>query len=94
MSGVGGGWINWVALTGLMMSALCFLIFLVVRHFVSGVMLVLITTSLAFLLILLGVASGMARSDFGLEIVLPYALLALAIAGAWLVVMKARGRKG
>lgn len=92
MSGVGGGWLTWIAVNGLIVAALCFLISLAVRHFVSGVMLVLITTSLAFLLVLLGVASGMARSDFGLEIVVPYALLALAIAGAWLLGMKVRAR--
>lgn len=92
MIGVAGGWLTWISITGLAMAALCFLFSLATRRFLSGAMLVLVTTSLTLLVILIGGAAGMARSDFGLGFVLPYAILALAIAGAWLLGMKARSR--
>jgi hypothetical protein len=94
VSGVAGGWLTWIFSTGLIMAALCFLVSLATRHFLSGATLVLVTMSLALLLVLAGVGVGMARSDFGLGVVVPYALLAMAIAAAWLFGMKARARNG
>jgi hypothetical protein len=76
------------------MVALCFLISFVTRHFLAGVTMVMVTVSLALLLILAGAAVGMARSDFGLQIVMPYTLLAAAIAAGWLLIMKARPQNG
>lgn len=92
MAGIGDGWPVWVLTTGLVTTGLCFLISLVTRRFLSGAALVLVTTSLAFLLVLLGLASGMAQSDFKLGIVLPYAVLAFAVAAAWLFILRARAR--
>jgi hypothetical protein len=94
VSGFAGGWLVWMLATGLIMVTLCFLISLVTRHFLAGVTMVMVTVSLALLLILGGADVGMARSDFGLHIVLPYALLAAAIAAAWLLIMKARPQNG
>lgn len=94
MSGLAGGWLVWTLASGLIMVALCFLISLVTRHFLAGVTMVIVTVSLALLLILAGAAVGMARSDFGLHIALPYALLAAAIAAGWLIIMKARPQNG
>ena len=94
MSGLVGGWLGWTLATGLIMVTLCFLISLVTRHFLAGATMVIVTVSLALLLILAGAAVGMARSDFGLHILLPYALLAAAIAATWLLIMKARPQKG
>lgn len=93
VSGVAGGWLVWVLTTGLVMAGLCFLISLATRRFFSGAVLVLVTVSPAFLIVLLGLAAGMAQSDFKLGIVLPYALLAMAIATAWLLGMKARAHR-
>ena len=76
------------------MVALCFLISLVTRHFLAGVAMVMVTVFLALLLILAGAAVGMAQSDFGLHVVLPYALLAAAIAAGWLLIMMARPLNG
>lgn len=94
MSGISGGWLTWILINGLPMAALSFLISLVARHFLTGAKLVLVSVSLALLLVLGGLAAGMAKSDFRLAVVLPYALLALAIAAAWLLGMKVRARKG
>jgi uncharacterized membrane protein len=94
VSGLAGGWLVWSLSTGVIMVALCFLISLITRHFLAGVTKVMVTVSLALLLILAGAAVGMARSDFGLHIVLPYALFAAAIAVAWLLIMKARPQNG
>lgn len=93
MSGVSGGWLTWIAITGLAMAVVCFLISLATRHFFSGMPLVLVTTSLMFVLVLVGLGSGMARSDFKLEVLFPYALMASAITGVWLLCMKARLRR-
>ncbi|WP_312066291.1 hypothetical protein [Brevundimonas sp.] len=93
MAGISGGWLTWIAIIGLSMTALCFLISLATRRFLSGAILVLVTTALALLLVLLGFMAGMAKSDFRLVFVLPYALLALAIAGTWLLGMKARAHR-
>lgn len=90
MIGVASSWLTWISITGLAMAALCFLISLATRCFLSGAMLVLVTMSLTLLITLMGGAAGMARSDFGLGVVLPYAILALANAGAGLLGMKAR----
>lgn len=90
MAGAGGGWPLWVLTTGLVMTGLCLLISLATRRFFSGAVLVFVTTTLAFLLVLLGLASGMAQSDFKLGVVLPYALLAFVVAAAWLLIMRAR----
>ena len=94
MSGLAEGWVVWTLVTGLIMVGLSFLIFLVTRYFLAGVTMVMVTVSLALLLTLAAAAVGMARSDFGLQIVLPYALLAAAIAAVWLLLMKARPQKG
>ena len=93
MSGVAGGWLTWMFATGLTMAALCFLISLATRRFLRGAILVLVTMFLTLFLVLVGVGTGMARSDFGLEVVLPYVILAIVIAGVWLFVMKARAHK-
>lgn len=93
LSGFVGGWLVWVLTTSLVIAGLCILISLATRQFFSGAALVLVTMSLAFLIVLLGVAAGMAQSDFRLEIVVPYALLAMAIAAAWLLGMKARAHR-
>lgn len=94
MSGLAGGWLVWTLTTGLIMVTLCFLISLVTRRFLADVPMVMVTVSLALLLILAGAAVGMAESDFGLQIVLPYVLLAAAIAAAWLLIMKTRTQDG
>lgn len=94
MSGIAGGWLIWTLLTGLVMIALCFLISLATRHFLAGAKMVVVTVFLALLLILAGVGAGIARSDFGPQIVLPYALLAIGIAAAWLIIIKARPQNG
>ncbi len=94
MSGFAGGWLVWILATGLIMVSLCFLISLATRHFLAGVAMVVVTVSLALFLILAGAAVGMARGDFGLQTVLPYALLAAAIAAGWLVIIKARPQNG
>jgi hypothetical protein len=94
VSGLAGGWLVWTLATGLIMIALCFLLSLVTRHFLAGVTMVMVTVSLVLLLILAGAAVGMAQSDFGLHIVLPYAVLAAAIAAGWLLIMKARPQNG
>ena len=94
MSGLADGWLVWTLATGLIMLAFCFLIWLVTRHFLAGVPMVVVTVALALLLILAGAAVGMARSDFGLHIVLPYALLAAAIATTWLLILRARPQSG
>ncbi len=90
VAGVAGGWLMWVLMTGLLIAGLSFLISLATRRFLSGAVLVLVTTSLALLLVLLGLASGMAQSDFKLGVVLPYVVLSIAIAAAWLLFIKAR----
>lgn len=94
MSGVAGGWLIWTCTTGLIMVALCLLISLATRHFLAGAKLVVVTMSLTLLLVLLGAGSGMAQSDFRIGLVLPYALLAIAIAAAWFLGMKARAHVG
>jgi len=94
VSGLAGGWLVWTLATGLIMLALCFPIWLGIRHFLAGARMVIVTVALALLLILAGAAAGMARSDFGLHIVLPYALLAAVIATAWLLILRARPRSG
>jgi hypothetical protein len=94
VSGLAGGWLVWTLWTGLIMVVLCFLISLVTRHFLAGVTMVLVTVSLALLLILVGAAVGMAQGDFGLHIVLPFVLLAAAIAAGWLLIMKTRPQNG
>ena len=93
LSGFAGGWLVWVLTTSLVMAGLSFLISLATRQFFSSTALVLVTMSLAFLIVLLGLAAGMAQSDFRLRIVAPYALLAMAIAAAWLLGMKARAHR-
>ena len=93
MAGVGGAWLEWLLIYGLAMAGLCFLISLGTRRFLSGAVLVLVTTSLAFLIVLLGLASGMAQSDFKPRIVIPHALLAIVVAAGWLLLMKARAHR-
>lgn len=93
MAGVGGGWLAWFLMTGLAMAGLCFLISLGTRRFLSGAALVLVTTSIALILVLMGLASGMAQSDFKLGVVIPYALLAICIAAAWLLILRARAHR-
>lgn len=80
-------------MTGLAMAGLCFLISLGTRRFLSGAALVLVTTSIALILVLMGLASGMAQSDFKLGVVIPYALLAICIAAAWLLILRARAHR-
>jgi hypothetical protein len=79
-------------ITGLAMGVLCFLMSLATRRFLSGAALVGVTTSLALLIILLGLGTGMAASDFRLIQLVPYILLALAIGAAWYLGLKARVR--
>ena len=93
MSGLAGGWLVWTLVTALIMVFLCLLISLVTRHFLAGVAMVVVTVSLILLLILAGAAAGMAQSDFGLDLVVPYAVLAAAVAAGWLLLMKARPQK-
>lgn len=90
MSGISGDWLGWMITIGLVMTALCFLISLLTRRFLSGVALVLVTVSLTLFLILLWAGSGMAKNDFTLGFVMPFAFIALAVAVAWLLFMKAR----
>ncbi|GGB64350.1 hypothetical protein [Blastomonas aquatica] len=94
MSGVAGGWLAWIFVNGLIMATLCFLISLATRHFLTGATLVLVTMLVTLLLVLVGLGVGMAQSDFRIGVVLPYALLAAAIAGAWLFCMKAQEHSG
>lgn len=94
MNGIAGGLLTWGFVTGPIMIALCFLISLITRHFLTGGTLVLVTTSLTLLVALIGVAVGMAWTDFTLEVVLPYAVLAIVIGAVWLLGMKARAHSG
>ena len=94
MSGSGGSLMIWLAITGLMMWAVGFLISLGVRRFLSGLPLVVASMSLALLVALFGAASGMAKSDFTMGFALPYFFCAMAIALVWLMAMKLRAAHG
>ena len=94
MTGIGGGLMIWLAVKGLMMWALGFLISLGVRRFLNGMPLVVVSMSFALLVVLLGAASGMAKSDFTTGFALPYFFCAMAIALVWFMAMKLRAAHG
>jgi len=94
VTGIGGGLMIWLAVTGLMMWALGFFISLGVRRFLSGLPLVVVSISLALLIVLFGAASGMAKIDFTMGFVLPYLFCAMAIALVWFMAMKLRAARG
>jgi len=94
VTGFDGGLLIWTFVNGLILSTLCLLLSLATRHFLKGPTLVLVTMSLALLLTLTGAAVGMAKSDFTLQVVFPYVLLATALAAAWILWMKAHLRIG
>ena len=94
MSGFSGGLLSWIIITVAIMAVLCFFISLLVRRFLRGPTLVLLTVPLATVLMLTGMAAGMAKSDFTFGVVLPYLICAAAIVLVWLVGLKARTNKG
>lgn len=93
MSGISGGWLTWILANGFAMTALCILLSIATRRIFSGLTLIRVTTSLALLLFLVGMAAGMARSDFRLEFLVPHTVLAIALAAVWLLGMKGRKAK-
>ncbi len=94
MNGIGGGWVVWLSLTGLIMWVLGFLLSLGVRRFLSGLPLVVVSMSLALLVVLFGAGTGMAKIDFTMWFVLPYLFCAMAIALVWFMAMKLRVARG
>jgi hypothetical protein len=83
-----GGLLGWILIMVTIMAMLSFVVSLLVRKFLRGLPLVLVTVSLATGLMLTGVAAGMAKSDFTFGVVLPFLMCAAAIASVWLLWMK------
>jgi O-antigen/teichoic acid export membrane protein len=94
VSGVTFGLFGYVTITMLGMATLCFLLSLITRHFLSGLMLVVLTVALTVLLALLLLASGMAKSDFVFIVWFPYCIFGAVIGVVWMLGMKGRKSNG
>ena len=90
MSGIGGGMGVALIFYTLFLTGVCTVVWLFTRLLFRGILLVLITVSLAVAITILLFASGMAESDWNWAFTIPFIVLGSIIALVWSLILRKR----